>query len=248
MFSVFGYTSSKEIQKQNYETICNWIEEAHLIGQGELRDAVAETLRFEFPDGVVLPGILLRPSKVGKGPALLILDEEGCANLDITDKRVSGHLADGGSVLALDPHGVGGAVPTEGQHFYGLFGREGRDVALTYLLGGSFVGLQAEDILACACWLGEGKPVDLSSEGRIGIAALHAAAVEPQLFRDVTIRRSIPSWELVIQTTSVERHFATAVHGALQWYDLEDLVETLGDRVNIEEPADAAGHPIRTDR
>jgi hypothetical protein len=37
------------------------------------------------------------------------------------------------------------------------------------------------------------------------------------------------------------------VHGVLRVYDLPDLVESLGDKVEVIDPTDAAGNPINAE-
>jgi hypothetical protein len=79
--------------------------------------------------------------------------------------------------------------------------------------------------------------------GNIGVPALHAAALEPQLFSSVRIVRALGEWANVIECRIHEDQLVNAVHGALAVYDLPDLVDLIGSKVTIEERLDALGAP-----
>jgi hypothetical protein len=87
-------------------------------------------------------------------------------------------------------------------------------------------------------------PVKLVATGNAGVAALHAAALEPQLFRHVHLKNSLVSYENVVQTHITRRQWQNLVHGALGLYDLPELVATLGDAITIEAPFTAAQQPV----
>jgi hypothetical protein len=74
--------------------------------------------------------------------------------------------------------------------------------------------------------------------------ALHAAALEPELFGSVKLTRSLVSWSNVIQSGRSSNQQVNAVHGALTAYDLPDLAATLGDKLTVEEPLNAMGEPL----
>jgi hypothetical protein len=107
--------------------------------------------------------------------------------------------------------------------------------------------MRAEDILVCARAAAARTPahtVDLVAVGEVGAPALHAAALEPQLFSSVRIVRSLKAWASVIDCRTHENQLANAVHGALAVYDLPDLAVLLGGKLKIEEPLDARGGPV----
>ena len=66
------------------------------------------------------------------------------------------------------------------------------------------------------------------------IAALHAAALEPDLFTTVTLRGMPTSWSDVVKQKAPRGQFEWTVHGALKDYDLPDLVRSLGDKIKVE--------------
>jgi hypothetical protein len=84
----------------------------------------------------------------------------------------------------------------------------------------------------------------LVAAGNVCIPALHAAALEPELFGSVKLMRGLVSWSDVIESGISVNQFANTVHGALKVYDLPNLADTLGDKLTIEEPLNAVGEPI----
>ena len=77
--------------------------------------------------------------------------------------------------------------------------------------------------------------------GNVGVPALHAAAVEADLFQSVTLSRTLVSWSNVIHSRLQQRPAVDLVHGALVYYDLPNLAATLGDKLKMGQPVDARG-------
>jgi dienelactone hydrolase len=160
-----------------------------------------------------------------------------------------GHL-----VLAVDLRGLGetaGEKPgNSGIPRY--VGSDWKDLYLADLLGKSYLAMRAEDVLVSARFLANyeagDKPnrVHLLSIGRTGPAALHAAALEPELFASIELRGCLESWDSVVRTPLSIGQFENVVHGALKTYDLPDLLSTLPkDKVTWSDPVDPLGRPQR---
>ena len=153
----------------------------------------------------------------------------------------------GETVLAVDLRGTGQTQASLSDNNYSV---EFQDVCVAYLLGRSYVGMRAEDVLVCARYAAEraaggreGK-VQLIAIGNVGVSSLHAAAMEPRLFRSVALSRSLISWSDVIHNRLNKELATHVVHGALRHYDLPDLAATLGDALSVELPANAVGAVI----
>ena len=158
----------------------------------------------------------------------------------------------GHPVLAVDLTGLGETESTAWRYDPEYIGNNSAEYFIAYMLGRSLVGMRAEDVLACARDLnhrnGEAKAVNIIAVGRAGVAALHAAAVEPQLFRRVEIRDSIDSWRRVVESDLTVDQLENTVHGALRRYDLGDLARLAGsDRVVFERIRDASGVIVESD-
>jgi hypothetical protein len=152
----------------------------------------------------------------------------------------------GHPVLAVDLTGLGETESTAWRYDPEHIGNNSAEYFIAYMLGRSLVGMRAEDVLVCARYLknqtGQAKGVNLIAEGRAGVAALHAAAIEPQLFLRVEIRDSVDSWRRVLESDITIDQLENTVHGALRHYDLGDLAWLAGrDRVVFEGIRDASG-------
>jgi hypothetical protein len=111
--------------------------------------------------------------------------------------------------------------------------------------------MRAEDILTSARYLRKTSSyatkakIQVTSVGAGGVPALHAAALEPDLFGQVEIRKSLISYAHLIQSGISRNQLQSLVHGALKVYDLPELAGTLAGRVTITEPVDAMGEVVK---
>jgi hypothetical protein len=199
--------------------------------------------------GILLPALAFVPTAVGR-EAYLYLHGQG-KHLDAeAGGPIEGLVRKGHLVLAADLRGLGETESHRSRDWArGLFGPSAQEAFQAYLLGQSLVGLRAEDTLVCAGFLAryekDGPPrrVHVIATGAAGIPVLHAAALEPDLFASLTLRQTLASWKSVVATTVAKDQLSNIVHGALEVYDLPDLVSALGKKVVVEEPQDAAGNP-----
>ena len=75
----------------------------------------------------------------------------------------------------------------------------------------------------------------LAGVGQSGIIALHAAALNPELFASVTLRDTPRDWSSIVQQPVPAGQLDSTVHGALEVYDLPDLVRLAGrEKVRYE--------------
>ena len=104
---------------------------------------------------------------------------------------------------------------------------------IAYLIGKSYVGIRTEDIMRSSRYLqsvtsANNKEVKLIAIGSASIPALHAAVLNPKLFKSVTVDESITSWGDVLKDPNAKRVLPNAVHGALEMYDLDTLRSMIG--------------------
>jgi len=196
-------------------------------------------------EGIYLPTLMFVPSQKPAKGAVLHLREEGKAADATPGGSVEKLVMAGNVVLAVDLRGNGETHQTAGSYSKPYFGTDGDDVCMAYLLGRSYVGMRAEDVLVCANFLRrqQGCRVELIAVGNVSVPALHAAALEPDLFSYVKLVRSLISWSNVIETGKSYNQLVNTVHGALTVYDLPNLAATLGDKLTVEEPLNALGKP-----
>ncbi len=193
-------------------------------------------------DGIYLPALMFVPDSDTKHPAVLYIHEQGKA---AAGGPIEAMVKAGKCVLAVDVRGTGETQQSKQNKFTDAIGLDWKDVFTAYLLGRSYVGMRAEDVLLCARYLQQEQkgPVELIASGNVTVPALHAAALEPELFGSVKLTGMLSSWSNIIELGRSYNQQVNAVHGALTRYDLPDLVATLGDKLVIKEPLNALGEP-----
>lgn len=206
--------------------------------------------------GIYLPALHFVPQKPdAKAAPVLYVDSRGKA----TDAGPAGPIEklvrDGHTVLAVDLRGWGETRKTRGRKM-GAGGADWPDYYKAYNLGRSYVGMRAEDVLVAARHLagttasakqrgGKSPAVILVAVAHAGVPALHAAALEPELFESVRLRRALASWGHVLRSRRPADQLQNTVHAALTTYDLGDLAATLGKKLLLTQPVDAEGALVK---
>ncbi|MGB2821688.1 MAG: acetylxylan esterase [Phycisphaerae bacterium] len=208
-----------------------------------------EKLILEPEPGISLPALLLKPDRPSDAPPVLYVAESGFAAAAGAGGAIGKLIEAGRTVLAVDLRGTGETQKVSRSKWGPEIGHDWDDVYKAYLLGRSYVGMRAEDVLVCARWLaGRAKRADggvaLMAEGNVGVPALHAAALEREQFPSVKLTGTVVSWSNVVHVGHTRNQLVNTVHAALQTYDLPDLAATLGKRIEIDQPVDAAGKPL----
>jgi hypothetical protein len=230
------------------------LPEAKVINSGTVeRDGYQIRKMILTPeDGIYLPALMFVPDSEAKHPTVLYIHERGKAT---AIEPIEAIVKSGKCVLAVDVRGTGETQQSKQNKFTDAIGLDWKDVFTAYLLGRSYVGMRTEDVLVCARVAGilpaiRGRdaldtagPVELIAAGNVTIPALHAAALEPDLFGSVKLTGMLSSWSNVIESGRSYNQQVNSVHGALTTYDLPDLTATLGDKLIIKEPLNALGQP-----
>jgi len=219
--------------------------EVELMDGTELGNIIVRDLILRPEEGIALPTRVYVPSNPnGKVIVLVAADEEAMADLSPLQLAQDGHL-----VLVPDLRGLGETTSnwTHGKGWDDAFGPGYKATALAYLLDRPILAQRAEDVLVCARFAatyentGEPRKVTLIARGVAGPPALHAAALEPDLFSSVRLERSLQSWSSVVRTPETVRQYENTVHGALRVYDLPDLLASLGAKADVVEPTAPTG-------
>ncbi len=210
-----------------------------------------EKLVFKPESGIYLPAIHCTPSNdrqvTGK---TLLLHEEGFAKAAQSGNTIDRLIKKGREVLAIDVRGVGETEPDKRTWYQPRFGVDGQDVVTAYLLGRSYIGMRAEDTLMAARWLSrrstseDPDPVNLVAVGHVAQPALHAAALESDLFRSVRLEKALVSWSNLVSTPVTQGQLVNVIHGALEVYDLPRLRKRLGDKLTHLSLVTAKGNSV----
>ncbi|QDT26394.1 Acetyl xylan esterase (AXE1) [Gimesia panareensis] len=170
-------------------------------------------LLFHPTPGIVLPA-LYWPQ--GSAQPVLLAPEAGMngAVKEARQLNQSGH-----PVLIVEVRDTG-ETATRNWRFFGA------DYYIASMLGRCWLGMRAEDLLICARWLKDDSRSDsvhLTAEGELTPAALHAAALEPELISRLTSRKGLASWRSLMTEPDAHQHIHNAVQAGLRYYDLPDL-------------------------
>jgi len=193
--------------------------------------------------GIVLPALLFLPPAPDTEAYLYL--HGGGKDVDAAPKgRIEDLVRRNHLVLAVDLRGIGEtASVSDNKEWNGRFGGGWQDFFRAYLLGRSYVGMRAEDVLVCARYLSgcvaqsAPREVHVIAIGETGPPVLHAVALEPACFASLRLEKSLRSWAEVVRAPLAKRQLMNAVHGALRVYDLPDLLSLLPkDKVVVKDP------------
>lgn len=196
---------------------------------------------------IKLPALLLTSEGAGlspdeTAPPILYLHAEGKQHALADDGGAMALVDKGHVVLALDVRGIGETTPSAKAWYDTRFGKTGGAATMAYLMGDSLVAMQTEDILLATRYLLErtgANQIEMVATGELTIAALHAAALEPDRYRRVQLEEGLVSWANVVETPQSQNQIPGVVHGVLKVYDLPELRAMLGERLSVVRPRDA---------
>jgi cephalosporin-C deacetylase-like acetyl esterase len=217
-----------------------------LAGIVECDDYQIKKMILTPEQGIYLPALVYMPAASTVQRAVLYINERGKDADAAPGGPIEAMVKAGRCVMAVDLRGTGETQQGKQGQLSGAAGPDWKDVFTAYLLGRSYVGMRAEDVLVCARFLKQQQagPVELIAVGNVAVPALHAAALEPELFGSVKLTGMLSSWSNVIELGRFNNQQVNAVQGALKTYDLPDLAATLGNKLIIEKPVDALGQPL----
>jgi cephalosporin-C deacetylase-like acetyl esterase len=250
--NLWGKTSQRKLLSQVRKiTGIRKLEELPMPKTEELdvieRDScLIKKIIIKSENGIYLPALLFSPKQNQSKDMVLYVHEKG-KNIDAgSNGPIEELVKSGKSVLAVDVRGTGETQQTSKNRLSDATGFDWKNVFTAYLLGRSYVAMRAEDILICARFLKqqENTSLYLVAVGNVCVPALHAAALEPDLFDMIKLTRGLSSWSDIIESGLSVNQLVNTVHGALKVYDLPNLAETLEDKLIIEQPLNAMGKPI----
>ena len=200
---------------------------------------------------LVLPGRLVRRRDGTVNRCLLVLADSATLGGQEAIASAEQLAEDGAAVLSVDLAGLGSTTmkPWRYGSMSGVLGPNSAEWFVAYMLGESFVGLRANQILLASEFLrattSSTKPVELLAIGEPCVPALHAAVVEPDLIGKVILWQPLRSWQSVIDTPVTKRQLPNVIHGVLKHYDLPELARLIpAEHLTIEQPLNASGEPV----
>lgn len=221
-----------------------------LAGSSQRNGYEVQDVKFPSVTGEELSGLLALPTRPGKGPAVLLLDQSG--NDDIS--REGGELdrlASSGSIVFVPQ--LPPAVPDRGAPKSELLGPYYIASLRAELVAKTLVGLRIDDAIRCVDWLSsrpDVNPAAISARasGAMGIVLLHAAALDPRI-REVTVDRTLLSYKDAVESPVTRNLAQSVLPGVLHYYDLPGLVVGISPRpVSIVSPINGEGNPVAADQ
>ncbi len=186
---------------------------------------------------IPLPGLTFHPP-APEDDAYLYLQDAGKLGESQPNGSIEKLLEDNRAIVTVDLSGQGETATGEPDPLL----TDWKTYYLSYLLGRPLLGIRVEDALAAAEFVahyekpeGSQRRVHLVGTGQAGIVALHAAALRPQLFATVTIKHAPTDWTSLTSKNTPTGQLDGVVHGALEVYDLPDLIALIGkEKVSIQ--------------
>lgn len=191
-----------------------------------------DKLVFRTGTGVPLPALTFHP-KSPRDEAYLYLHDRGKLGDSEGGGAIEKLVEEGFAVVSVDLRGQGETGSGRRDELLGAW----KTYYLAYLLGQPLLGLRVEDALAAGDFVAyyqkdrdkEPRGVHLVGVGQAALVALHAAALRPDLFASVTLKDAPRDWSSLVGRSVPRGQLDSAVHGALQVYDLPDLVRLAGE-------------------
>ena len=193
-------------------------------------------LALNHGNDVPVPALLFVPNDLdGPAPAVLYVDGRGknedAAAGGVIEKRF---VDSGRVVLSLDVRGFGETLdnPAKNESKHG--NREHRNAVISLYVGQTLIGQRVADVQKGLTMLTQRSEVDpnqitLIGVDRAGPVALHAAALDDRVQATI-IRASFDSWLPIVADPTQLHNMTHEVPGALQFYDLTDLVAAIAPR------------------
>lgn len=228
-----------------------------VLGRAAWGDVRIEAMEIASAPQVVLPAWLYLPPRPNPSePVLLALEASG-RDAHWQEGGVYHVLASRGRpVCVADLRGIGDLVPEVGRGAaaYAIEHASEENYAwASLILGAPLLGQRVTDILALAAALRthpptRGLPLKIAASGRLTVAALFAAALDPAI-AELYLAAALLSYRSVVETQNYTAPLSNFVFGILSSTDLPEVAASLAPRrVTLAGAADAAGGVLPVER
>ena len=228
--------------------------EAVFSGRYVREEYVLEKYLIPGSDDYMLPAALFMPVGEGNNEVVLLLNEKGMEHAAVEDSlMIQSMLKQGYSLLLFDVRGIGSLGPgylkgdayidntSFNQWFAGI------------LTNKSLVGMRAEDIHRITHFIEndfeEFEIVSAIASGASGSELLHAAVFDKSIHKICLIHPFISFADIVLNRDYSPAFIPSTVAGAIEKYDLPDLMAALSPRkILIINPRSGNGEPAGDDQ
>jgi cephalosporin-C deacetylase-like acetyl esterase len=185
-----------------------------------------------------VPCILLVPETATKESSVrLVLREEGKAAWLQEFTNLTAALTDGTLLLAADLRGMGETADPPFYNDAKYWNTEYRNAMISMHIGRPIMGQRVTDLLTLLDFCDRhetlrGRTVNIQATGRYGPVVMHAACLDKRI-GSALITGSIRSWESYLSNPMQRDMYSNVLYGALQTYDLPDLIRMSKGRVRF---------------
>lgn len=136
-------------------------------------------------------------------------------------------------VVIADVRGTGETTDKAALNDPKYFSHDYRNAVLSLHIGKPLVGQRTTDIINIVNFVKSDSkiahlPIEINAIGLTGIAALHAAFLNPQINK-VNISNCISSYQEVLTQPLAKDRYGAVIPNVLSYYDLPDLVNWIGE-------------------
>jgi dienelactone hydrolase len=222
---------------------------ARVVGTMTGRGRTIRKLIFDIEPGIVVPALDLMLRDVDS-PSAIVVKAGVDWTRDLAEPGKMDELLDTiGHVVLIGLRGIGETDPGAESRRDWPFGSDWKEAFIGIHLARPLLGQRVVDVLSVleglkteygAAWF------HLVGVGAAGPVVLHAALLDEKgSVTEVTLQRSLASWQDLVEQGLSRNQLGNAVPGALRLYDLPDLAARLAPRpVHIKTPVDASGQPV----
>jgi dienelactone hydrolase len=221
-----------------------------VVGTLTVRGRTIRKLIFDVEPGIVVPALdfVLRDTD---SPSAVIVKAGVDWTRDMAEPEKLDDVVDTHThVVLIGLRGTSETQPGAESRRDWPFGSDWKEAFMGIHLARPLLGQRVVDVLSVLQGLnaeyGVGPGFDLVGVGAAGPIMLHAALLDQKgLIKEVTLERSLTSWEDLVKQGLSRDQLGNIVPGALRVYDLPELAARLAPRpVHIKEPVDASGRPV----
>ncbi len=199
---------------------------------------VVKKIFIKRSNGVDLPAILIIPET--KGPelsAVILADEKGKTGELKKEGLILDALLQNKIVLSIDVSNYGELTDTAVITNTLYFNKEFRNGKMAYFSGSTALAYKTGDIISGFEYLSDlpevnKKDISLTATGLLTPAAIIAALFEED-FSSLTLVNAITSWRKIMENPIGPDQLGNVVPDALNYFDLEDLLELINADKNI---------------
>jgi cephalosporin-C deacetylase-like acetyl esterase len=183
-----------------------------------------------------VPCVVIIPDKAKKSsPIRLILQEAG-KNVFLGEyTNLTGAISDGTILVAADLRGLGETADPPFYNDAKYWNFEYRNAMIAMHAGKPIMGQRVQDILSLIDFCSAQKelqdhPIRISASGLYGPAVIHAAYLDDRIAA-ADLSRSLRSWTSYLADPMQYNMYSNVLYGALNYYDLPDLVRLSGKSI-----------------